>query len=219
VETIIRQTWLTRRPSLWAEKVSVLVSLLIVIGSVVYWQDWGGSTSLMAASFENVFGAHEYWRAWSTLLVHADPKHLLSNLFLFFILSSFLVGYFGFFVFPVTAFFFGGITNLIVLKQMPKNIHLIGASGIVFWMGGAWLTLYFLLDTQRTISQRALRAVGVALILFVPAEAFDPQISYLSHLVGFSLGVLWAVIYYFWNREKFLASEIKEIVQEEPQDL
>lgn len=169
----------------------------------------------MSASRTLVFHDKEIWRAWSTLFVHGDGKHLLANTFLFFILGFFLNGYFGFLLFPIVAFFIGGVTNLIVLAGMPSETHLVGASGIVFWMGGAWLVLYTLLESRKSLFQRTLRALGVGALMFMPAEAFDPHVSYQAHLVGFILGVVCGLIFYQMRRSEFLAAEIREMIVDE----
>jgi rhomboid protease GluP len=52
----------------------------------------------------------------------------------------------------------------------------------------------------------------------MPAEAFDPNISYRSHLYGFISGVLFGYVFYLFNRKKILRAEIKEIVFEEDDD-
>ena len=167
---------------------------------------------LMAATRDAVFGRGEIWRLWTTLFAHADLGHLLSNSFMFFILGYALVAYFGAQVFPFTALFFGGVTNAFSLLTYPGHVNLIGASGVVSWMGGAWLALYFLLNTRVSRSGRTLRSIGVALMLFAPAEAFDPKISYRTHLIGFTLGVAWAFWYYWWRRQEFRAAEIRETI-------
>lgn len=193
----------------------IVLSLFLTFMAQLRWFDLGGADLWMPASPEKVFNAGEIWRAWTTVFAHADLEHLLSNVFLFFILGIFLTSYFGKALIPITAFLFGGITNLIVLKAMPLQNTLIGASGVVFWMGGAWLTLFFLIDRRRSLIQRALRAIGVAILLFVPSEAFDPNISYKAHLLGFFLGVTWAVPYYLVNKSKFLRAEISEWIVDE----
>ncbi len=82
-------------------------------------------------------------------------------------------------------------------------------------MGGVWLVLYFLLDRRKSIVQRSLRALGVGLALFMPSEAFDPHISYKSHFIGFSLGVLFGLLYYSIHRDTFRAAEVREIIQDD----
>ena len=202
----IRETWLSRKPSPVAGMVSALSVLLLVIGAVVYLQNFFNAQEWMPASKETVFGQGQWWRLWTTLFAHADTGHLLSNLFLFFIMGFFLTGYFGVFVFPVAAIALGGVTNLLVLLTYPPEVKLIGASGVVYWLGGAWLALYFLIDQKRTYFQRFLRAGGVALGVFWPATAFDPSISYGAHLIGFVLGLVFGLLYYAFKKESFKAA-------------
>lgn len=212
--TVIRGNWLTRKIDSQSAAVAVFFSLSLLFGSLLYWNGTWGADHWMAATRAAVYEKHEFWRAWTTLLVHADPRHLVSNTLLFFVLGSFVFGYFGWLAFPVLAFLTGGFTNLYVLTTMHAETELIGASGIVFWMGGFWLILYFLIDRRLGLIQRALRSIGVGLVLFMPAEAFDPGISYLSHLVGFLSGIFFGLIFYRFNREKIRRAEVREVVFE-----
>ena len=170
----------------------------------------------MLASPESVFTQHEFWRPWTTLFAHANEKHLFSNLVFFSFFGVFLSGYFGLFLFPFLGFLVGGLVNFIVLANMPAEAHLLGASGVVFWMGGAWLSLYMLIDLKRSLYQRALRGLGVALAVFMPSETFDPQVSYSSHFYGFILGVLCGVLFYVANRKKFARAVKTQLIIEEP---
>lgn len=213
--TIVRETWLTRKPDPNAIFVANLVSTFVTLASLVYWLDLWGASAWMPASGETVFARHEYWRLWTTLFAHADIAHLLSNVFLFYLFGFFLGGHFGGFVFPGAALFFGGITNALVLKGMPSQVELIGISGVLYWMGAAWLILYFLIERRFNTYKRALRTLGVAILLFVPMEAFDPSISYAAHFVGFALGIAWGLLYYRIFRRRFHAAERSEIIFEE----
>ncbi len=213
--TVIRETWLTRKLDGWAVSASALSTMALILGATLYWNGTLGLDTWMAANHVQLFASHQWWRAWTTLFVHGDPRHLLSNAFMFFIVGIFLSGYFGVFVFPLLAVAVGGLLNILVLGGMPPETQLIGMSGVVFWMGGFWLTLYLLIDRRRTLTQRIVRAGGATLGLYVPAEAFDPSISYLSHLWGFIFGVAFALIYFFYNREKFNAAEVREEICEE----
>jgi rhomboid protease GluP len=208
----IRETWLSAKPAPMAGLVSAFATLFLVIGALLFWQDWNGAGSWMSADREQIFDQHQYWRLWTTLFVHSDEKHLLGNSFLFFILGFFLNAYYSFRVFPLAAFLMGGVSNFFVLRNMPAQVDLIGVSGVVFWMGAVWLTLYLMIETRKNWTQRILRAVGVSLLLFFPAEAFDPHISYRSHWIGFLFGVGFALVYYFVKRKKFEKAEVKEIV-------
>lgn len=216
--TVIRENWLTRKMDPAALVMTTIATLVLVLASSIQWANLGGAAEWMPASNQAVFIEGHWWRAWSALFAHSDFGHLLGNCFLFFIVGIFLSGYFGSFVFPVGAMFAGGITNLIVLSQMKPTTGLLGASGVVFWMGGFWLVMYFLLERRRTLTQRALRALGVALVLFMPAEAFDPSISYVSHLTGFINGLVCGVLYFWWRRDQLRAAEKVDTIIETDDD-
>ncbi|WP_413558637.1 rhomboid family intramembrane serine protease [Bdellovibrio sp. HCB209] len=214
----VRETWLTQKPSPLAGFISAMTVLILVIGAVSYWQGYLHADQWMAASKEAVFNQHQVWRLWTTLFAHGDTGHLLNNLFLFFILGYLLVGYFGSGVFPIAAMFFGGLTNYLVLMNYPPEVKLIGASGVVYWMGGAWLALYFMIDQKRSYLQRTLRAGGVALGIFMPTSAFDPQVSYGAHLVGFILGVAFGLFYYSIRRQEFQKALVYEYIVSEDEE-
>lgn len=209
------QTWLSRKPSPRAGFITAISTFILVLGSIVYRQDFFHAQTWMSASRAAVFEQHQWWRLWTTLFAHADLGHLASNSILFFILGYFLSGYFGVLLFPLAAFVFGGVTNFFVLLNYPPQVSLIGVSGVVYWMGGTWLALYFALDKRKTYLQRCLRIVGVALGVFMPAAAFDPTISYGAHLIGFLLGLTYGTIYYLRHRATFNSALLIETVIDE----
>ncbi|KHD89140.1 MAG: rhomboid-like protein (RRP) [Bdellovibrio sp. ArHS] len=213
--TVIRSTWLTRKPSSRAWFAASWSVFLLIVGSVIYWQNILNSTTWMSASQASVFSQHQFWRLWSTLFAHADLGHLAANSLLFFVFGYFLTGYFGLFVFPFLAFLFGGITNALTVLTYSPEVTLIGVSGVVYWMGGMWLVLYLLLDEQRTWLQRSLRAAGVALGVFMPSTAFEPQVSYRAHFIGFVLGVVTGFIYYQIRKKEFKSAVTYEILRDD----
>lgn len=212
---MITATWLTQKPSSSAWFIAVWSTAVLYFGSIFYWTDTLSAASWMPASYSEVFIQKEFWRLWTTLFAHADFGHLISNSLLYFIFGYFLAGYFGAWLFPTLALAMGGVINAIVVSQYHGDIRLIGMSGVVYWMGGAWLVLYLLLDQQRSVTQRILRVMGVALAVFMPSTAFDPQISYGAHLVGFLVGLVSGGVYYYFRRHTFLKAIIKV---EEPEE-
>lgn len=204
-------TWLNKRPKKSAGLLIAWMIVIIIAASIAYWQNLDAKNLMPASRFE-VMEQHQYWRLWSTLFAHADPGHLLSNSLTFFVVGYFLIGYFSLWFFPITALAIGGLTNWLALWTYPPEVRLIGISGVVYWMAGAWLVLYFFLDLTRTRTQRALRSLGVALAIFMPSSAFDPSISYITHLIGFFLGVASGAVYYYLNKQKFKAAEVYEVI-------
>jgi rhomboid protease GluP len=212
--TVVRATWLTQKPHRLASLIAAWSLFFMIVGSALYWRDGLHASQWMIATAEAVFQKHEYWRLWTSLFAHADIGHLASNSLLFFVLGYFLYGYFGLLVFPTLAIAFGGLSNALTLLTYEPSVGILGMSGVVYWMGGFWLVLYLFLDKQRTYFQRTLRVGGVALGIFMPTSAFEPQISYKAHLFGFVIGVVSGAIYYFFRRDKFKTALIEETLTE-----
>jgi rhomboid protease GluP len=211
---VIRATWLSRSPRESALIVAGGMTLLLALVSLFYEMNWWHARDLMAASGESVFGRGENWRLLTTIFAHGDLGHLLSNSILFFILGFFLYGHFGAWLFPVSALLGGALTNFLVLPTYDPRVTLIGASGVVYWMGGAWLMLYFLLSQQKNLMHRWVRTLGVAILLFMPSESFEQAVSYRTHFAGFAVGTLSGALQYLTHKSEYLAAQVIETVVE-----
>ena len=210
----LRSTWLSRKPDPNAGFVAILATAVLLVGSLIYWSHSFGLTWAMPVNQESL-RAGQWWRLFTALFAHSDIAHFLANSILFFAFGYFLTAYFGLWMFPIAALAFGAITNFIVVQFMEPDVWLLGVSGVVYWMGGAWLTLYFCVDRRGRLAYRLLRSFGVALALLVP-ETVEAQVSYLAHFVGFVLGVGWALAYFFYYKKTFRAAERYRTIVEEP---
>lgn len=212
---VLKQTWLTRKlkapMSRW---VAILSAASLFLGSLLYLFNVSNAGNWMAASGHEVFSRHQYWRLWTAVFAHSGLAHVLSNSMLFFILGFFLHAYFGGLVFPISALVFGGVINALALLTYDPEVVLLGASGVVYWMGGTWLALFFCLSRQYALLNRSLRTFGVALLIFMPAETFDPSVSYRTHFIGFATGVAFGLTYFFMHKEKFRTAEVRETIIE-----
>jgi rhomboid protease GluP len=214
VSRVLKSNWLTRSPDPQAGFVTVLLSALLFLGGLLNISGVAHADQWLEATPHLVFKQHQYWRLWTTLVAHADIGHLLSNLLLFVPLCFALSAYFGFILFPFIGFLMGGVVNFFVLKTLPTDAALIGVSGVVYWMGATWLTLYLLIDSQDRRRRRVGKVLFVMMALFFP-QSFHPEVSYLSHLYGFLLGLLTGFIYYTLMRQKILAAQVYEEIIEE----
>lgn len=196
LKKVFRENWLTRkapRNGVWPT-----LALVALLGF--------GKIAEFPASADLVYGKGEAWRAWTTLLVHANPGHLLGNLILFAPFAYALTSAFSPLFFPFAGFAIGGALNLAVLKTMPPATTLIGVSGVVYWMGAAWITLAFLIDRRERATIRLVKALGVSMLLFLP-QTYRPEVSYLTHLLGYLAGVGSALVYYAFHRSTFRRAE------------
>lgn len=205
----IKETWLTKKPSWDGWFSTMLLVSFLLLASMGFLMDTFHARDWMPASAELVFIKKEVWRLWTTLFAHGDLGHLMSNAFLLIPLSFLLSGYFGYFLFPLIGLLIGGIINFFVLLTLPENSYLIGISGVVYWMASAWLTLYLLIDRRHSWKFRFAVSVCLAVMLLAP-ETYKPEISYLSHFLGFVFGVFSGGIYFLMNRNKFRNAEVIE---------
>ncbi len=198
--------WYTRKVRHFSFMVTGLL-LILVLGLCLI--DWSSSQLSFSASRELVFSKKEYWRLWSALFAHGDLGHLFGNLFLFVPFAFLLTGYFSVSLFPMLGFLLGGVINALTLMTMPMQTQLLGISGLVNWMGSLWLTLFFLIDRRSSLRKRFAVSILSSFVLFAPQE-YKEGISYISHVIGFGLGIITGLIYYALHRKNFLAAEVVE---------
>lgn len=212
---ITTETWLSRPSHPRAFDFSLFLLALLFLGSFAYLGNYLHAEEWMPATRAAVFERGEFWRTLTTLFAHADLAHILGNAFLFLPFSYFLSGFFGFGFFPLFGFFCGALVNAIVLLTMPPEASLIGVSGVLYWMGAAWLTLYLRIERHEPARRRWGKVIVVTAALFIP-QTFEPQVSYLSHLLGFLFGIASGLGYFAIFRRKILAAEKRELLVLEP---
>lgn len=212
---VIKENWLTQKPRKAALNFTTLLTLVLLATSLGFLSSFQHMDQWMTVNKENLFEQHQVWRLWTALFAHADMGHLLSNSLLFIPLTYLLSAYYGMLL-PLFGIALGGLINFFVVKTLPDHVSLLGISGVVYWMGAVWLTLSVLIDRRHSFRRRFALALFLSMMLFVP-EAYKPEVSYLSHFYGFILGLLTAFAVYLINRKKFMAAEVKEYIEEEPE--
>ena len=192
------KTLLSKKPQAGSFAMALFTVLLVTVITLFEWR------SGLDLSAER---SGEYWRLLTAVFVHADVAHLLSNLYMLFIFSFFVYGYFGFLVFPVISLLTAVAVNFVAVMSYPPEMHLLGASGLVYILGGFWLTLYFFIQRQYSVLNRLLRVSGIALMVFFPST-FIPSTSYRAHGIGFLAGIIFGVFYYARKRTSILSHEV-----------
>lgn len=206
LEPVVKETHLSRKPAPRSLVVALASAAVLLGTSLVYWTDPQGLGALLPASRQAVFADGEYWRLVTSIAVHADFRHFLSNVVVFVVLAFLLYGYYGPWIYPGLALGLGSAVTAVALRSYPGGTYLLGASGVVYLMAGFWLTLYLFTERRVGFGKRLIRAVGFGLIVLVPT-AVEPQVSYRSHGIGFVAGVGAALAYFSRHRERLRACE------------
>ncbi len=131
----------------------------------------------------------EWWRPFTALVTHAGLAHLLSNSLLVLVFGWMLHAYYGMILFPIASLAVGVITNCVTSWFYVPAVRLLGSSGMAYGMVAMWLVCYLSHDSDRRLPARVMRAMGFAAVMLIPA-VIEPGVSYLSHAVGFIVGIL-----------------------------
>lgn len=198
--------FLTKRHHKLGGFISFFFLSLCLLISYFYWSKNLEMSHLLAANADLVFKKKQFWRLITSLFVHADLKHLLSNSMMLGFLCYFVASFYNKLTLSFLFIFGGAITNALCLLFYPAHVYLVGASGVIFLLWGFWLVLFMGIETRYGLISRTIRAVGVFLILLVPTS-YSPQTSYLAHYMGFFIGMLGGIMYYFIFKDRILAYE------------
>jgi rhomboid protease GluP len=204
-ELRLRQTLLTQKPRRSSAVVAVSTLAILALGTQLAWWDPSGLGADMAIS-QATF-KQDWWRAVTALLVHADLAHFLSNGFSLCIFCFFIYGHFGWVLFPGLTLPAAALVNIFTVMTYPPDVRLVGASGLVYILGGLWLTLYALIQRQFSWASRIMRVLGISAMLFFPSK-YEPSTSYTAHAYGFFVGIILGLIYFLWNRQSIRNNEV-----------
>ncbi len=108
------------------------------------------------------------------------------------------------------SFILAGVVNAFAILTYAPDVELIGASGLVYILGGFWLTLYFLIQRQYPVMNRLMRVVGIACMIFLPST-FSPTTSYRTHAIGFIFGIAMALVYFVRYKKEIRSHEVYKL--------
>lgn len=162
--------------------------------------DWHGEGRTEGA--RGVFGNVE--RALTSLTLHSDLKHLLSNVFygcLFSVLFSQAAGAGAAWFVIVLSGFLG---NLLSIAFSPPNIASLGASTMVFGALGGLAAYQWRVRKRANLGlkQWAPLVAGSVLLGFY-GFGTDVRVNYMAHLTGFLAGVVAGAVLGSWRPLQF----------------
>lgn len=210
-EKRLTETLITQQPRKHSRTLVLSTLIFVVMFTQAYWLDIGHLSAFMPASQSSVFGQWQIWRIFTATLIHANVGHLLSNLYMLGILSFFVYGYFGLGIFPFSSFLVAALVNLISIYTYAPQIRLLGASGWVYVLGGFWLSMHLFIQRQYPLSNRTIRVIGIALLIFFPTS-FEANTSYRTHFIGFIAGIVMAILYFSINKRAIRAKESYQLI-------
>ncbi len=216
-QTKITETFLSKKKHDYGIAVTTLFLISSLVLSQLYWNPGLGLSQYLLASPVRVHDNSEYWRLFTSAMIHADLSHYLSNSLFIGLMGYFVSSYFGLITFPLVAIVMGGIVNFIIVASAVDDTGILGASGIVYWLWGFWLTMYFFIERKVTIPRRVMKIVAVSLMVLVPTT-YEPQTSYFAHFLGLILGVMIGIVHFYFNKKHFRNFERHEIILPESDD-
>lgn len=139
--------------------------------------------------------AGEWWRIFTTALLHGSLTHILFNMYALYVLGPQVergVGSKAFLSLYVAAAGIGGVAAQFFTEH---PFAAVGASGAIFGLFGVWLNLA--VRRRKTAAGRSmLSQFGVILLINAALPLFFPQISWQAHLggfiAGFVIGEMWS---------------------------
>lgn len=204
---MILRTLLTPRPGRGAGWAALASVWIIALFSAEYWHDFLGLSDYLAASQQMVFADGQWWRLLTSMLIHADIRHLVGNAVPLALLVWLVYGYFGARIYPLATTIVGiAITAITLLTYSPQT-RLVGISGLVYVLAGFWLTSFFLIERRLSVGQRLLRCAGFSLVMLLPS-AVEPSVSYRVHAIGAVAGVAMGLVHFWIRRDWIRSAEI-----------
>ena len=199
-------TLMTGKPARFSVLASLGMILLMAVTTQMYWQDWWGLAEYMPAVKKHIFEDNQWWRAFTAIFIHGDLGHYISNMYMLGVFSFFIFGHFGWKAYPLWTVVGATIVNVLSIMTYPAETRLLGASGLVYVLGGWWLCMYVLVQRQYSYLNRSFRVIGTALMVFFPTT-FVPTTSYRTHAIGFAVGVATAILYYLRHKKEIRAGD------------
>ncbi len=140
-----------------------------------------------------VFNDLELWRLVTSMFLHGDVLHLFSNMVSLLIFGSYIELSFSKYKFVLIYFISGFLGSLFTLFILPLNTISLGASGAIFGLIGAALSI---LIVERN---NPLIILGLIYVFYFVIMSFSSGINYIAHIFGLLGGF---VIGYLLRRNK-----------------
>ncbi len=120
----------------------------------------------------------ELWRLVTSMFLHGDVLHLFSNMVSLLIFGSYIEHSFSKYKFVLIYFISGFLGSLLTVFFLPLNTISLGASGAIFGLIGAALSI-LILDRNNPLI-----ILGLIYVFYFVVTSFSPGINYFAHIFG-----------------------------------
>jgi len=135
----------------------------------------------------------EIWRLVTSMFLHGDFLHLFSNMVSLLIFGSYVELSFSKYQFILIYFISGFLGSLLTIFFLPLYTISLGASGAIFGLIGAALSI-LILDRNNPLI-----ILGLIYAFYFVITSFAPGINYFAHIFGLIGGFTAG---YLFNRKK-----------------
>jgi len=120
----------------------------------------------------------ELWRLLTSMFLHGDILHIFSNMFSLLIFGSYVELSFSKYEFVLIYFISGILGSLLTVFLLPLNTISLGASGAIFGLIGAVLSI-FIFDRNNPLI-----ILGLIYAFYFVISSFRPGVNYFAHIFG-----------------------------------
>ncbi|MCJ7649719.1 MAG: rhomboid family intramembrane serine protease [Candidatus Lokiarchaeota archaeon] len=143
----------------------------------------------------NVLDQFEIWRLLTSMFMHGDLSHLISNMFGLLLFGTYVEQSISKVKYLFIYIISGLIGNLFTLILYPSYIISYGASGALFGIIGVVVVIiYFEGD-------RFFLILATLYLLYFIASSFGPGINLWAHLFGLASGSIFALVNHFLKKK------------------
>lgn len=172
---------------------NVLVFIILaIIGNT---QDVEFMYSHGAMSAYGAMAEKEYWRFFTSMFLHFGPEHLLNNMLLLAVSSSYVepeLGHVRFSLIYVVSGILGSIISCVYMIYKASYSVSAGASGAIFGIVGA--LLYIVLIHKGSFSGIKLKGMILSVFLMLFLGITSTGVDNAAHIGGFVAGFLVATL-------------------------
>lgn len=172
---------------------NVLVFIILaIIGNT---QDVEFMYSHGAMSAYGAMAEKEYWRFFTSMFLHFGPEHLLNNMLLLAVSSSYVepeLGHARFSLIYVVSGILGSIISCVYMIYKASYSVSAGASGAIFGIVGA--LLYIVLIHKGSFSGIKLKGMILSVFLMLFLGITSTGVDNAAHIGGFVAGFLVATL-------------------------